>query len=92
MTLGGAGCNPNTLSFAPGRVRFIVSNPGSSNVTSFEVRSDRRSMGSVNNVIGGTTRNLTVTFDEPGSYLMRCSGRQVDGSGVIVITGDTSAP
>jgi plastocyanin len=92
ITLGGSGCNPSSLNFATGRVRFVVSNPGSSNVTAFEVRSERRSLGSVNNVIGGTTRNLTVTFDEAGAYSMRCSGREIDGSGVIVITERPSTP
>ncbi len=85
MTLSSGGCEPASLALEPGRYTFVVGNPRSSNVTTFEVRSAEARIASVNNVLGGLTRDLTVELEE-GRYTMRCRGGGTGGDGDIVVT------
>lgn len=67
-----------------GDISFVVTNPRSSRVTTFELRRDRVSLGRLENVLGGLTRELRVTL-EPGSYEMVCGGGGVGGTGVALV-------
>lgn len=91
VSLGDEGCSPETVSIRAGQTSFVVTNPRSSRVTTFELRRDQVSLGRLENVLGGLTRELRLTL-EPGSYAMLCTGGGIGGTGAVLVAAQDAAP
>jgi hypothetical protein len=85
VTLTNAGCETVTA-IPAGRVTFVVSNPSSSAVSSFVVESPEGQRHRLSGVLGGLTRELTVTL-EPGAHTLECATGSQGGARSLTVIG-----
>ena len=79
------GC-PAKLTITAGPTNFKVSNTGSGDVSEFEVLSDDRIIGEVENVAPGLNKEFSLTL-KPGTYATACPGGSKHSKGKLVVTG-----
>jgi len=80
------GCEPATLTVAPGPATFNVTNDGADSITEYELKQGDRIVGESENLTPGLDGSFTVTL-KPGTYEAACPGGK---SGTVTVSGDTS--
>ena len=86
VVLTNGGCQAAATSLPAGRVRFVISNPTSSSVTTFKIESEERGqIGRVSNVLGGLSRELTVTLEQ-GPHTIECITGSQGGVSTLIVT------
>ncbi|MCC7366644.1 MAG: cupredoxin domain-containing protein [Dehalococcoidia bacterium] len=84
ITLGDGGCSPERIEVDEGPIRFYVTNPRSSTVTSFEVLDGKQTITAVRNVLGGIARSQDVEL-QPGTFTTRCTQGSTGGTGTLIV-------
>jgi iron uptake system component EfeO len=77
------GCEPKTLTEAPGPVTFQVTNDGADDITEFEIKQGDKILGESENLTPGLKGEFTLTL-KPGTYELYCPGGD---SGTLTVTG-----
>jgi iron uptake system component EfeO len=85
VTIDDDGC-PAKLKVPAGPVTFKVSNKGDGAVSEFEVLSNGRIIGEVENIAPGLNGNFSLTL-KPGEYTTKCPGGDKHAEGKLTVTG-----
>jgi hypothetical protein len=86
VVLTNGGCQTAASTLPAGPVRFVISNPTSSSVTTFKIESDEHGqIGRVSNVLGGLSRELTVTLEQ-GPHTIECITGSQGGVTPLIVT------
>jgi len=80
------GCEPASVSATAGAITFVVTNAGTASVTEFEILSEGRILGEVENVIEGLTSSFTLNLGA-GEYTTLCPGGKGSEQGSLIVTG-----
>ncbi len=87
VTLTDAGC-PAKLKTPAGATTFKVTNKGNGAVSEFEVLSNGRIIGEVENIAPGLNGEFSLTL-KPGDYQTKCPGGDKTATGALTVTGTT---
>jgi len=85
VTIDDDGC-PAKLTVPAGPATFKVSNEGDGSVSEFEVLSDGRIIGEVENIAPGLHGSFSLTL-KPGAYSTKCPGGSEHETGKLTVTG-----
>jgi len=85
VTLTDDGC-PAKLKTPVGATTFKVTNKGNGAVTEFEVLTNGRNIGEVENIAPGLSGEFSLTL-KPGDYDTKCPGGDKHSTGALTVTG-----
>jgi high-affinity iron transporter len=79
------GCEPARLQVQAGKIKFAVTNEGTSKVSEFEILDGSKIIGEKENLASGLSGDFTVDL-KPGRYTTACPGGSPDGKGVLEVS------